>query len=73
MRKDWILSDEEKVIKREKVERNRLLKQQAHIASQQITTADEMTKNSRALIVSSDFSHSPYMQIRIFLHRTPRL
>jgi len=37
MRKDWILSDEEKTIKREKIERNRRLKQQARLIFQQQT------------------------------------
>lgn len=33
MRKEWILSEEEKRLKRKKIERNRLLKQQqAHLA-----------------------------------------
>ncbi|CAF1528317.1 unnamed protein product [Adineta ricciae] len=53
MRKDWILSDEEKIIKREKVERNRLLKQKAQIVSQQVTTTNETTTNFRTLIKSS--------------------
>jgi len=30
MRKEWILSDEEKYLKRVKIVRNRLLKQQVH-------------------------------------------
>jgi hypothetical protein len=30
MRKEWILTDEEKRLKRRKIERNRLIKQQAH-------------------------------------------
>jgi len=37
MRKDWILSDEEKTVKREKIERNRRLKQQARLIFQQQT------------------------------------
>jgi hypothetical protein len=37
MRKDWILSDEEKTIKREKIERNRRLKQQARLIFHQQT------------------------------------
>jgi len=35
MRKEWILTDEEKYLKREKIVRNRLLKQQAQIVVQQ--------------------------------------
>lgn len=35
MRKEWILTDEEKYLKREKIVRNRLLKQQAHIVIRQ--------------------------------------
>jgi hypothetical protein len=37
MRKDWILSDEEKTMKREKIARNRMLKQQARLMFQQQT------------------------------------
>ena len=40
MRKEWILSDEEKYLKRVKIVRNRLLKQQVH----QTSTNDD--KNS---------------------------
>ena len=35
MRKEWILSEEEKRIKRKKIERNRLIKQQAQLAEHQ--------------------------------------
>lgn len=34
MRKEWILTDEEKYLKREKIVRNRMLKQQAQIVVQ---------------------------------------
>ena len=35
MRKEWILTDEEKRLKRRKIERNRLLKEQAQSALRQ--------------------------------------
>jgi hypothetical protein len=35
MRKEWILTEEEKRIKRRKIERNRLIKEQAHSAIHQ--------------------------------------
>ncbi|UJR23406.1 hypothetical protein I4U23_026413 [Adineta vaga] len=53
MRKDWILSDEEKIIKREKVVRNRLLKQKAQRITQQQTTNDFNQTNSNIVVKSS--------------------
>jgi len=35
MRKEWILTEEEKRLKRRKIERNRLIKEQAQIAIRQ--------------------------------------
>ncbi len=35
MRKEWILTDEEKHLKRRKIERNRLIKQQAQLVVHQ--------------------------------------
>lgn len=35
MRKEWILTDEEKRLKRRKIERNRLIKEQAQLAIRQ--------------------------------------
>ncbi|CAF1210495.1 unnamed protein product [Adineta ricciae] len=40
MRKEWILTDEEKRLKRRKIERNRLIKQQAHMTIQQPANRD---------------------------------
>jgi len=37
MRKEWILTDEEKSIKREKIVRNRMIKQQAQIGTEHQT------------------------------------
>lgn len=46
MRKDWILSDEEKIMKREKVVRNRLLKQQGQVTIQPQTISKKVAKSS---------------------------
>ena len=47
MRKEWILTDEEKRLKRRKIERNRLIKEQAQIAvRQQQTDLNFRTNNS---------------------------
>lgn len=35
MRKEWILTEEEKTLKRQKIFRNRLIKQQAQLSLQQ--------------------------------------
>ena len=45
MRKEWILTDEEKRIKRKKIERNRLIKQQAHITVHQQHNHDIIHSN----------------------------
>ncbi|CAF2132026.1 unnamed protein product [Rotaria magnacalcarata] len=39
MRKEWILTDEEKTLKRQKIVRNRMIKQQAQLSFQQQTNA----------------------------------
>lgn len=40
MRKEWILTDEEKHLKRQKIVRNRMLKQQARNHPEHVTTTD---------------------------------
>jgi hypothetical protein len=40
MRKEWILTDEEKYLKREKIVRNRMIKKQAQIGPDHSTTID---------------------------------
>lgn len=47
MRKEWILTDEEKRLKRKKIERNRLLKQQAQLAIQQTTQGNATLPHSK--------------------------
>ena len=37
MRKEWILTDEEKYLKREKIVRNRMIKQQGQVGLDQVT------------------------------------
>jgi hypothetical protein len=47
MRKEWILTDEEKRLKRRKIERNRLIKEQAQLAiRQQHNDSNFRTNNS---------------------------
>lgn len=45
MRKEWILTDEEKRLKRRKIERNRLLKEQAQVALRQQTQPTNFRTN----------------------------
>jgi hypothetical protein len=45
MRKEWILTDEEKRLKRRKIERNRLIKQQAQVAGHQHPNNDTIHSN----------------------------
>jgi hypothetical protein len=60
MRKEWILTDEEKYLKREKIVRNRLIKQQAHIGFDQPTGGDV----ARSTDVS--FSHAIILKLFSF-------
>ena len=43
MRKEWILTDEEKTLKRQKVVRNRMMKQQAQLDIHSNTTTYEVS------------------------------
>ena len=54
MRKEWILTDEEKRLKRRKIERNRLIKEQAQIAIRQQTQPNQNT-HFRTNMSSSSF------------------
>jgi hypothetical protein len=52
MRKEWILTEEEKRLKRRKIERNRLIKEQAQVAIRQQHSQNNDT-NFRTNISSS--------------------
>ncbi|CAF1216135.1 unnamed protein product [Adineta steineri] len=60
MRKDWILSDEEKNIKREKIVINRLRKQQAQIVLQQQTN-DLIHSNLKTRTKTTTVQQSPIL------------
>jgi hypothetical protein len=51
MRKEWILTDEEKTLKRQKVVRNRMMKQQAQLDIHQQTN-DLIYSNTTTIEVS---------------------
>jgi hypothetical protein len=53
MRKEWILTDEEKRLKRRKIERNRLIKQQTQVVVQQPQINDTTHSNFQINISSS--------------------
>jgi hypothetical protein len=67
MRKEWILTDEEKSLKRRKIERNRLIKEQAQLAiRQQHHDTNFRTNNSSSsstIEVRLNFSSSGYKNI----------
>jgi hypothetical protein len=50
MRKEWILTDEEKTLKRQKIVRNRMIKQQAQSIHHQ--TKDFIHSNTQIIEVS---------------------
>jgi hypothetical protein len=53
MRKEWILTDEEKRLKRRKIERNRLIKEQAQLALRQQYSQNNNNTNFRTNTSSS--------------------
>lgn len=58
MRKEWILTDEEKRLKRRKIERNRLIKQQAQSAGSRQNHADDAYPGLHGNVPSSSSSSS---------------
>ena len=54
MRKEWILTDEEKRLKRRKIERNRMIKQQAHMTIQQQANRDINHANFQSNLPSTE-------------------
>jgi hypothetical protein len=50
MRKEWILTDEEKTLKRQKIVRNRMIKQQGQLIHRQ--TNDLIHSNTQTIEVS---------------------
>ena len=68
MRKDWILTEEEKVLKREKIVRNRLIKKQAQIVLQHQTndlTQTNLHTNMETLQVKISTTKD-FVQYRFF-------
>jgi hypothetical protein len=53
MRKEWILTDEEKSLKRRKIERNRLIKQQTQVVVQQQPQINDTTYSNFQIKISS--------------------
>jgi len=69
MRKEWILTDEEKRLKRRKIERNRLIKQQAH------TIVHSQHHQNNPNIIHSNFQPniSSLSSIEVCLSPSPRI
>jgi hypothetical protein len=66
MRKEWILTDEEKHLKREKIVRNRMIKKQAQIVLHQQTN-DLTHSNPQTIEVSFFFEKQNLSSYFLFL------